>query len=157
MTNEEKVWALTNMRYDAGTGTLERKLKGGRWKMCSQKPVRSGYATAGVLGETLYQHRIAWLLAHGDIDDGLKIDHINGNRTDNRLCNLRLVTARENQQNFECHRDGRLVGAYWNKAKEKWRSQIYINGEQRYLGSFSTEQEAHQAYLNACEQLAAQF
>jgi hypothetical protein len=154
MTNEEKVWILTNMRYDAGTGTLERWLKSGTWRACSGKAVSNGYAMVKVLGEPMGAHRVSWLLAHGSIDDGLCIDHINGVRNDNRLCNLRLDTHRKNDQNKECHREGKLVGACWNKECKKWQAYININGRQKHLGLFSTEQEAHEAYNQAVKALA---
>jgi hypothetical protein len=162
MTNEEKVWILSNMRYYAETGTLERwvthngrqELKSPYWRVCSDKPINRGYAQVEVLGAMRKYHRICWLLAHGDIDDTLDIDHINGDRNNNRLCNLRLGTARENQQNLEGHRDGQLVGASWHKGHEKWQAQIHINGKKKYLGLFSTEQEAHEAYNQAVKELA---
>ena len=157
MTNEDKVWILANMRYNKETGGLERwvthrgksELKSPYWKTCSDKPNGRGYARVCVLGENQQYHRICWLLAHGEIDNNLDIDHINGNRNDNRICNLRLVTTRENTQNRIEHRDGRLCGCYWNKQNEKWKAQIHINGKHKYLGYFSTEQEAHEAYNRA--------
>lgn len=78
-----------------------------------------------------------------------QIDHINGIRHDNRLVNLREVSYRVNQQNLSYHREGRLVGATWNKRQEKWVAQIKLHGKQRGLGSFASEQEAHEAYLYA--------
>jgi hypothetical protein len=149
MDDSVKKWVLENMRYDADTGVLERRLKSGRWKACSGKAVCNGYATVCVLGEMQYSHRIAWLLARGEIDDDLSIDHENGVRNDNRLVNLRLGTTRENSQNLECHRNGQLVGATWYKRYEKWQAQIRINGKRKYLGLFQTELEAHEAYLAA--------
>jgi hypothetical protein len=154
MTNEEKVWILTNMRYDAETGKLERWFRDCKWKECSGKPVSSGYATVCVLGVTQKYHRVCWLLAHGEIDDELSIDHENGNRTDNRLVNLRLGTTRENDQNKECHRNGKLCGCYWEKESEKWKAQIVINGKNKYLGRFNTEQEAHEAYQKVVASLS---
>jgi hypothetical protein len=162
MTDEEKVWILTNMRYDGETGVLERwvthngknELKAPYWKTCSDKPNSSGYSLVNVLGELLGAHRVAWLLAHGSIDDELSIDHINGERNDNRLCNLRLGTTRENMQNRSEHRDGHLCGTTWHKRYEKWMAQIQINGKNKYLGYFSTEIEAHEAYNQAVKALA---
>jgi hypothetical protein len=161
MTNEEKVWVLTNMRYYAETGVLERwvthngirELKSPYWKECSDKPISRGYAQVSVLGAMRKYHRICWLLAHGSIDDGLSIDHIDGNRTDNRLCNLRLGTSRENQQNLRCHRNGNLVGATWSKRNEKWQAKIQINGKDKHLGYFQTELEAHEAYNQSIKEL----
>jgi hypothetical protein len=146
----QKVWILQNMRYDPDTGVLERWVTHrGTWRACSGKAVSNGYATVKVLGVTQYQHRIAWLLANGEIDDSLGIDHINGDGIDNRLVNLRLGTTRENLQNRVEHRDGHLCGTTWNKRSEKWQAKIRINGKHKHLGYFSTELEAHEAYLAA--------
>jgi hypothetical protein len=157
MDDSVKKWVLENMRYDAETGKLERWVthNGGRelkkpyWRACSGKAVCRGYAVVKVLGENHLYHRICWLLAHGEIDDSLDIDHINGDGIDNRLVNLRLGTTRENLQNRVEHRNGHLVGATWHKQKEKWQAGIRINGKKKYLGYFSTELEAHEAYLAA--------
>jgi hypothetical protein len=153
MNTEQKEWVLENMRYNQETGVLERWFRNCRWKEVPNKPGNHGYATVGVLGASQLAHRVAWLLVHGDIDDSLEIDHINGVRNDNRLCNLRLDTHRKNDQNLECHRNGKLVGACWYKPTEKWVARIYINGNLKHLGYFSTELEAHQAYMAACAKL----
>jgi len=85
------------------------------------------------------------------------IDHINGERSDNRLENLRVVTHRENNQNRKHHREGRLVGASFNKAfaetPKPWQSRIRINGKTKHLGFFKTEIEANKAYTNAFKKL----
>ncbi len=79
------------------------------------------------------------------------IDHVNGVRTDNRLENLRVVTLRQNSQNLECHRNGKLVGAIYCKRmvhlKKPWRSIIYLDGKRFHLGYFETELEAHETYM----------
>ncbi|HFV7245353.1 TPA: HNH endonuclease signature motif containing protein [Escherichia coli] len=92
----------------------------------------------------LKAHRVAWILAHGAIPHGKQIDHINGIRDDNRLCNLRLVTQRENDQNRRKAR-----GYSWNKGCSKWEAYIRVDGVLRHLGLFPTEAAARAAYLKA--------
>ncbi|HBV6026302.1 TPA: HNH endonuclease [Klebsiella aerogenes] len=89
-------------------------------------------------------HRVAWILAHGVIPDGLQVDHINGIRDDNRLCNLRLVTNRENSHNRRSAK-----GYRWHKKRGKWHSSIKLDGRTIHLGLFATEAEARAAYLSA--------
>jgi hypothetical protein len=80
------------------------------------------------------------------------VDHLNGNMLDNRRSNLRVCTQRENMCNQTKHRNGRLVGA--QKRKDgKFYSCILIDGKHKHLGSFNTEIEAHQAYLQAYNDL----
>jgi hypothetical protein len=72
------------------------------------------------------------------------VDHINGNRGDNTLSNLRLATHSQNSYNKKSVR-----GYYWRKDRSKWRAQIYVNKKRIYLGYFKTEKEARMAYVKA--------
>jgi hypothetical protein len=92
--------------YDPVTGRLchkanRRRVKAGSYADSTRRA--DGYRQVALrLDGKQYQlkaHRVAWILEHGAIPDGLQVDHINGIREDNRLCNLRLVTQRENDQN----------------------------------------------------------
>ncbi len=92
--------------YDPVTGRLHHKANRRRVKVGSYADSTrraDGYRQVALrLDGKQYQlkaHRVAWILAHGAIPHGKQIDHINGIRDDNRLCNLRLVTQRENDQN----------------------------------------------------------
>jgi hypothetical protein len=89
----------------------------------------------------LRAHQFIYYIATGKIVE--QIDHINGVRDDNRIENLREVTKSQNQRNRV-----NAKGYYWNKQNKKWHSSINNNGI-IYLGSFNTEQEAHEAYLDA--------
>jgi hypothetical protein len=71
------------------------------------------------------------------------IDHINGNRDDNRIDNLRSVTNQQNLFNTNAK------GYTFNKNKNKFKSQIRVNNKSIYLGYFDTEVEASKAYLDA--------
>jgi len=77
---------------------------------------------------------------------GFVTDHLNGNKLNNQLENLKIVTHRQNQQNRHKHRNGKLVGASYFKREKKWGAQIVIDGKKKHLGLFKTEQEAHEAY-----------
>ena len=81
------------------------------------------------------------------------IDHINGDRSDDRVENLRIVTQRENSSTcFRSDRDSlssEYVGVNWDKTVSKWRSQIQSKGVQTYLGYYNTDIEASNAYQEA--------
>jgi len=99
-------------------------------------------------GKKYKEHRLAWLYIYGKMPEH-EIDHINGNPSDNRICNLRDVTHRENGNNLIKHRKGKLAGCYYSQAAKAWLAQIQINGKWKYLGKHPTEKEAHEAYLLA--------
>jgi len=80
---------------------------------------------------------------------GEVVDHINGDILDNRRCNLRVTTARVNQQNKAMNRKGHLPGTHFKKKLQKWVAHAFLNGIYTYLGAFPTQQQAHQAYLAA--------
>lgn len=101
----------------------------------------------------IYAHRMAWLLYYGEWPKQ-KIDHINGIKDDNRIVNLRDVSVRQNNCNKLLHIKGRLVGTYFDKRRNHWRSTIRVKGKSKHLGVYKTEQEAHDAYIaykNECE------
>jgi hypothetical protein len=74
------------------------------------------------------------------------IDHVSGDKLDNRICNLRDSNKRENSLNRNSHRSGRLFGCYFSNQAKKWQSRMRISGKSQHLGFFDTEIEAHKAY-----------
>lgn len=97
--------------------------------------------------------------------DGMDVDHINGDKLDNRKENLRICTRSENLANKESASDSRkrLKGAYINKRSKniQWSSSINIPNsnprKQKHLGYFKTEEEAHEAYKNASLEIHGEF
>ena len=139
-------------------GNLERinyNYTNGKWTVVNNKKNHTeGYCYVGFNGTKVLYHVIIWILSTGkDIPQGMEIDHINGNKIDNRIENLRLVTNRQNQQNRKKHRAGKLFGCYFNKSVGKYHAQIRIGDKVIYLGLYKTEQEAHKAYTIACKHI----
>jgi len=127
--------------------------KKGEWKVVECKAnTTKGYCDVRFQGTMIKYHVILYVLHHGTIEDASAvIDHKNGDKIDNRIENLRLVTNRKNQQNRTAHRNGRLTGCCLDKRWNKWMARIQINGKQINLGYSDTELEANQIYLTACE------
>ena len=140
-------------------GNLERlnyRYPNGKWTVVKNWENHSaGYCKVWVNGTMILYHVIVWILSTGnDIPQGMQIDHINGDKLDNRIENLRLVTNRQNQQNQKKHRAGRLTGTCYVKIYHCWQSQIKINKTCITIGRYKTEQEAHEAYKIACKYIA---
>ena len=73
------------------------------------------------------------------------VDHIDGNRLNNKLNNLRLVTNRENCS-VKNRGSSKYTGVSWVKRPKKWQATIYINGKNKNLGHFDCETKAHLEY-----------
>ena len=128
--------------------------KGGKWVVVKNKGSGDGYCRVRLNSSMVFYHTIVWILTTGeDIPEGIQIDHINGNKTDNRFENLRLVTDRENRQNMKVHRKGKLVGCSFHKRDGTYIAQVRIGNKQVYLGGYETEQEAHNIYASACKHI----
>jgi hypothetical protein len=114
-----------------------------------------GYVHIRIAGKKYLAHRLVWLWVYGEWPKG-QLDHLSGDKLDNRISNLKDVTCRENQQNQSRHRNGRLVGCYFHKQTSKWCARIKIEGSMKYLGLYPTELEAHNAYMSALNQFQLQ-
>jgi len=123
-----------------------------KWKEVKYCKTKDGYNQISVtlegVSKNIKHHRIIYY-AHNqdwnifDTSTDNSIDHINRDKTDNRIENLRNVTHQQNGFNTTCK------GCSWNKHSGKWVAYIKTNGKARHLGSFKTEEEAHNAYLEA--------
>jgi hypothetical protein len=123
-----------------------------------QKPAgftdKNGYIAISFRGKHLLAHRLAFLFQTGVLPEH-QLDHINGDRADNRWSNLRPATNAENSQNRKktTQATSQYIGVSWHKRMKKWQSEIRVNGKQIYLGSFSNEHDAALAYNTAKQNL----
>lgn len=138
--------------YSPGTGVFTWKIKPraksdvGDIAGCVNS---DGYIQIGYKGSRYVAHRLVWMYMHGKWPD-CQIDHINGQRTDNRLCNLRDVSASINQQNRRAAQRNSTSGfAGVRRLQNLWRAGIWVNGKSVFLGYYRTAADAHTAYIEA--------
>lgn len=117
-----------------------------------------GYKVGSILGRPTKAHRVAWAMTYRKWPE-MHIDHINGNRCDNRISNLRLATESQNKMNegLRSSNNSGIKGVSWNKSRTKWESQIVKDGKKKFLGYFSDPEAAREAYDNASRTLHAEF
>ena len=121
---DARAWKIWNTRF------------AGKPALCTL--AHNGYLYGAIFGENFSAHRIAWVHATGK--EPKEIDHINGNRADNRLANLRAVTRTQNCQNvaISSRNSSGFVGVSWSKVMKSWH--VRIGGET--IGYFSKFEDA---------------
>jgi hypothetical protein len=139
-----------------------------RWNICKNKAMsvgdlagninRDGYRHIMINGRTFKAHRLVWLYVYGQFPEN-EIDHINLNKSDNRLINLREATRSQNNINKANQRNNTSghKGVCWHKASNKWRARISMNNKRIHLGSFTNIEDAVDAYNNSAIKLHQNF
>ncbi len=126
--------------YNSGTGELvwkKRRVGVSAGSMAGSSGGRR-YMCVTVNRKKYLAHRVAWLLGHGEWPQG-QIDHINHNKLDNRLINLRVVDAQGNARNRKvpAHNTSGVMGVCFHKHDKVWQAGIKVNGIRKHLGAFA--------------------
>ena len=120
-----------------------------KWFQVKIQAKADGYKYININGKKLQLHRLNYH-AHNkewdifDVSNDNKIDHEDGKPANNNISNLRVVTQQQNMFNRHTAK-----GYSWDKNRKNWEAKIMLNGKKIYLGRFDTEEEAHNAYLEA--------
>lgn len=144
LPSQEELRELFDFNFE--TGELIKKKTGKR-----VSTIRDGYIRTSV-GKKIYQaHRLIWKLVYGTIPSDMQIDHIDGNRTNNKINNLRLVTNRDNviNQDFSGRGEVNYIGV--NKDRGKYMARIRTENGRIFLGRFETPELAALAYNEAAK------
>lgn len=117
-----------------------------------------GYRAICVKFTQIMAHRIAWAMHYGEWPKEY-VDHIDGDKTNNRISNLREASSAQNGRNSKVpsHNTSGLKGASYFKRDGRWQSHIKVNGKQIRLGCFDTKEEAHAAYCEAARKYHGEF
>lgn len=167
MTDQEK-FLLEHFKYDPSTGILTRikvRNRHGDYSVCNEVGTEChGYLLVTLKGKKTFVHRIAFLFMTGKLpNEGLFVDHINGNRQDNRWENLRLTTRSQNQMNITATPSNNTSGHKGvhkinrPKTKYSWFARIKSNRQTIHLGVFETFDQALVARKQAEEKYFGNF
>ena len=120
----------------------------------SQRP--DGYRYIKINGKNFYEHRLVWFFATGSWPKN-DIDHINGNKSDNRIDNLRECTKSENQWNVGPQKNNSTGFKGVVPVGDRYKANIFIHGERIHLGVFDTIEDAAKARKAADKKLQGKF
>lgn len=117
-----------------------------------------GYMAGHLLSKPLLAHRLAWAIYTGKWPAD-QIDHININKSDNRICNLREASNSENQMNTPARISGqhKSKGVGFAKHMGKWVARITTDGNRQFLGYFDRKEDAVSAYADAAHRQHGKF
>lgn len=120
--------------------------------------VDDGYKQGTIFHKRYRAHRVAWAVHHGEWPKS-QIDHINRDRSDNRIKNLRIATNAQNQWNITVRRKSGvgLKGVVKGTRGKGWYARISVNGVRMSLGYFVTPELAHAAYCEAAKKFHGEF
>lgn len=140
--------------YDCVTGIVTRKV-GGQVGPVLGRDNGNGYARVTLNGQRIYLHRLVWVLHYGKWPEG-QVDHIDGNRSNNAISNLRDVDHTANAQNIHVAKSSSgtgILGVGWDKSRNLYIARISVGprgkAKHKHLGRHKTADEAQAAYLRA--------
>jgi len=132
---------------DTGILTWKKSSRGTKTGQEAGSLKTNGYRQIQFKREKWFANRLVYYMHHGIDPLKNQVDHINRNRLDNRIENLRLVTPSQNLMNSGSYKNNTsgFKGVYWDKSKKEWRALIIVNGKRKHLGNFINKEDAIQA------------
>lgn len=144
--------------YDPETGWFRNRFSRGRACINCRAGAETGHGYRRIIidYQKYYEHQLAWFYIYGEWP--YEIDHIDGDRSNNAIANLRVCDRTQNGFNAERSTGSSgLRGAYLDKRTTRWYSKIQVRGQVEYLGTFGTPEDAHSAFMAAAEKYHGEF
>ena len=118
-------------------------------------PTANGYSLVRLDQVAFYSHRLVYAIVTGTDPGQLQIDHVDGNRQNNNVLNLRTSTHTDNACNQPSNRgsSSKYLGVSWNRARGRWRAQIKRDRKLHFLGYHDLEEDAARAYDAAAREM----
>lgn len=150
MINSDKYKSIS---YNPETGEFINK----RFNRVSSTKHTNGYIMVSVCRKKFLAHRLAWEFVNGEFTG--EIDHIDNDKTNNSISNLRLVTRSQNQQNMpkRSNNTSGVKGVSWIKSKSKWRAKVVKEGVEYVAGYFSNIDDAKRAVEGLRDKICGQY
>jgi hypothetical protein len=122
------------------------------------RPHRHGHIYININYKNYAAHRLAWVFVYG-VPPPPFLDHINGNPSDNRICNLRPCSQSQNMRNarLRCNNTSGHKGVYWSKRERKWCAYITVDKRIKVLGRFEDKHEAIEVRRLAATKFFGEF
>jgi hypothetical protein len=155
MLTQEELKLLVHYDQDTGLFTWVKKKPQGRYKENLGWVESKGYIEICIAQKRLKAHRWAWFYVYGELPK--QIDHINGVKSDNRLCNLRVVTNKQNHENRGAQKNNTSGFKGVTKRGNKFIAQIMHNQKQYHLGMFATAEQASNVYTKKAQEFFTHY
>jgi len=147
--------------YDPNTGIFtwlknEAKRENSRVGKVAGTKHWSGYRMIWIGKRHYLAHRLAWLYVYGEWPNDY-VDHIDGDKLNNRISNLRVASNSQNKSNGKLYRHSTSGFKGVSKCGKKWKAQIVHGYKNIYLGCHDTKEQAHEAYVKKANELQGEF
>ena len=139
----KRILLSEDLIYDPVTGRFYRNGKR------AERPHSRGYLYVVIEGKLVLAHRAAWIAVHGEIPKAMVIDHINREKIDNRIANLRAVSQSNNTANAKLSSVNTSGYRGVSKRGSKWQAYINLDGKRKHLGYYESPEEAYKAHVFA--------